>query len=46
MQDLYEIDYEPSHAKFEDEYELPEAPDAWSLEDFDDVVSGYEEFSL
>lgn len=45
MQDLYEADYDMSAAKFDDEFELPEAPESWSLDDFDDVVGGYEEFS-
>ncbi len=46
MQDLYEQDNELTSAKFDDEYELPEAPETWALEDFGDVVNELEEFSF
>ena len=47
MQDLYEQqDYELSSARYDDEFEMPEAPDSWNLEDFGDVVNELEEFSF
>lgn len=48
MQDQYELDYELDSAKFDssDEFDLPEAPDSWTLEDFGDVVSDFDSFSL
>lgn len=54
MQDYFGTDHDTSGVKFyelnggnfDDEIELPEAPEAWGLEDFDDVVGQFDDFSF
>ena len=46
MQDQYEVDYELDSAKLEDEFDVPEAPESWTLDDFGDVVNDFDSFSF
>lgn len=45
---MYENDYDferdLSESLFSDEYEIPDAPESWELDDFDDLVCSAEEF--
>jgi hypothetical protein len=51
MLDNYDFEFEldtsiESKLFFEDESELPDAPESWSLDDFGDLVSGSDDFGL
>jgi hypothetical protein len=51
MLDSYDFELEldsslENRFPFEDESEIPEAPESWSLDDFGDLVNGSDEFML
>lgn len=51
MLDSYDFELELNSSAekrffFEEENEIPEAPESWSLDDFGDLVSGSDEFML
>ena len=46
MFDNNDYDIELSNAKFDDELEMPEAPETWTLDDFNDLVNDFDEFSF